>query len=95
MLIPPGFDGFGDGRSKRREIHQRATPFVIRTANGHFRQITVAVPFRVVAFAVKGKVFSRGELICMQAVSGAKGNLHSQKISSSLPILGKEIIALI
>ena len=95
MLVLPGLHGLGDCSSERHEIHQRAATFVERTANSRFRQVTVAVPEPVIAFAVKGKVVFRGEFTGVQSVSGAERNLQSKEIFSSLPMLGKKIVTLV
>ena len=79
MLVLPGLHGLGDRSLERHEIHQRAAAFVERTANGRFRQVTVAVPKRVIALAVKRKVVFRGEFAGVQSVSGAEWNLQSKK----------------
>ena len=95
MLVLPGPHCLRDCSLEHIEIYQRAAPFVERTANGCFRQVTVAVPQRVIALAVKRKVLFRGELAGVQAVSGAEWNLQSKKIFSSVPVFGKKIVALV
>ncbi len=53
------------------EIHQiadHARGLVDRAADGHLERVIVAVPVRVVAFAVSGKIFFGGHVRTMQPV---------------------------
>ena len=95
MLVLPGLHGPGDCRLERREIHQRAAAFVEHTANRRFRQVAMAMPERVIAFAVKRNVLFWGKFTGVQSMSGAEWNLQSKKVFSSLPVLGKKIVAFV
>ena len=62
MLVLPGLHGLGDciwNATKSISAPLRSSN---GAANGRFRQVTMAVPKRVIAFAVKRNVFFRGEL---------------------------------
>ena len=54
------------------QIADHARALVHRAADGHFERVIVAVPVRVVAFAIGGEILFGGHLGAVQAVRGGE-----------------------
>jgi hypothetical protein len=61
MPIPPRFQRFLDGFPQRNKIVERSGALIVLAADGCFRQIAMAVAQRIIALAVKLRVFSIGK----------------------------------
>jgi hypothetical protein len=61
MPIPPRFQRFLDGFPQRDKIVERSAALIVVAANCSFRQVTMAVPQRIVALAVEFCVFGIGK----------------------------------
>ena len=91
MFVLPRFERGRGRRLQGIERHQRSAAFVEVAADGGFRDVEVAVAFRVIAFAVKRRVFFRAELLAVQTMRGTEWRAESEKESVALPILGEKI----
>src|ERR1043166_2214365 len=54
----------------------------------------MAMSLRIIALAVERQVFFRGEFAGVEPMRGTERDLHSEEIFSSVPVLGKKIVAL-
>src|SRR5712691_1678241 len=95
MSILPGPQRFFDGAFERRKIVERAALHIVFSANRCLGEIAVAMAKRVVAPAIKLRVFGFGKQDSPEAMGGAERHLHSKKNAFVVPYLGKKVVALV
>src|SRR5947207_13085783 len=95
MPIPPRFQRFLNGLPERNKIVQRAAALIVVAADCSLRQVAMAMPQRIVAFAVELYVFGIGKSSSAQTVCRIKCHPHPKEEGSVFPHLGKKIRALV
>ena len=68
MLVLPGGEGGFGSRAKSGEIVKCSALLVVGAANRRFRQVTMPVAARIIAFAVKREVFRDGKLAGVETI---------------------------
>src|SRR4030095_4845655 len=88
------FQRFLNGFPQRNKIVERSAALIVVAADCSFRQVTMAMPQRIVALAVELCVFGIGKGNSAQTVCRIKCHPHPKEDGSVLPHLGKEVCAL-
>src|SRR6266481_1571610 len=95
MPIPPRFQRFLNGFPQRNKIVDRPAALIVLAADCSFRQVTMAMPQRIVALSVELCVSGIGKISSAQTVCRMKCHPHPKEDGSVLPHLGKKIRALV
>ena len=95
MSILPGVKRLFDGFSKRDKIIERSAAFVVLAANCCLRQISVAMPKWIIAFAVKFRVLSIGKTCGVQSMRSIKWHPKPEKDALVIPYFGKKVVPLV
>src|SRR5260370_8554442 len=95
MSILPRCKRLCDCFSESTKILKRASPFIVLAANRCLRQITVAMPKGIIAFAVKLRVLGIGKTGGMQSMCSIEWHPKPEKAALVIPYFAKKIVALI
>src|SRR5437762_13909525 len=95
MSILPRRKRLCDCFSESTKIMEYPSPFIVLAANRCLRQIAVAMPKWIIAFAVKLRGLGIGETFRMQSMCSIEWHPKPEKDALVMPHFGKKIVPLV